>query len=85
MDFFVWQGKRRPHGEPCNDEQRGQAEKDAIYALLIQRDGLLNSHSFANCMRHARRAPMQARAEPVSTATSGSIIKASLVCGTCGE
>jgi hypothetical protein len=30
MDFFVWQGARRPHGEPCNDEQRGQAEKDAI-------------------------------------------------------
>jgi hypothetical protein len=32
MDFFVWQGVRRPHGEPCNDEQRRQAEKDAIYS-----------------------------------------------------
>lgn len=21
MDFFAWQGARRPHGEPCNDEQ----------------------------------------------------------------
>ncbi len=30
MDFFVWQGVRRPHGEPCNDEQRSQTEKDAI-------------------------------------------------------
>jgi len=32
MDFFVWQGARRPHSELCNDEQRCQAEKDAIYA-----------------------------------------------------
>jgi hypothetical protein len=32
MDFFDWQGARRPHGGPCNDEQRSQAEKDAIYS-----------------------------------------------------
>ena len=30
MEFFVWQGVRRPHGEPCNDEQHRQTEKDAI-------------------------------------------------------
>jgi hypothetical protein len=30
MNFFVWQGGRRPHGEPCNDEQRSQAEKGAM-------------------------------------------------------
>ena len=32
VDFFVWQGARRRHSELCNDEQRCQAEKDAIYA-----------------------------------------------------
>ncbi len=32
MDFFVWQGGRKPHSWLCNDEQRSQAEKDAIYA-----------------------------------------------------
>jgi hypothetical protein len=32
MDFFVWQGARRPHSELCNDEQRRQTEKDAIYS-----------------------------------------------------
>lgn len=31
MDFFVWQGARKPHSWLCNDEQRSQAEKDAIY------------------------------------------------------
>ncbi len=31
MDFFDWQGARRPHSELCNDEQRRQAEKGAIY------------------------------------------------------
>jgi hypothetical protein len=29
MDFFVWQGVRRRHGESCNDEQRSQAENKA--------------------------------------------------------
>jgi hypothetical protein len=32
MYFFAWQGGRRPHGEPCNDEQHRQAKKDAIYS-----------------------------------------------------
>jgi hypothetical protein len=32
MDFFVWQGARRLHGEPCNDEQHRQAKKDAMYS-----------------------------------------------------
>jgi hypothetical protein len=32
MDFFVWQGVRRRPSGLGNDEQRGQAEKDAIYA-----------------------------------------------------
>jgi hypothetical protein len=27
MEFFVWQGVRRPHGKPCNNEQRSQAKK----------------------------------------------------------
>jgi hypothetical protein len=30
MDFFGWQGVRRPPSELGNDEQRRQAEKDAI-------------------------------------------------------
>jgi trehalose-6-phosphate synthase len=32
MYFFAWQGGRRRHGEPCNDEQHRQAKKDAIYS-----------------------------------------------------
>ena len=38
MDFFVWQGERKPHSWLCNDEQHRQAEKDAIYTRLIQLD-----------------------------------------------
>lgn len=38
MDFFDWQDVRRPHGEPCNDEQRSQAEKDAIYSRRFSLD-----------------------------------------------
>ncbi len=30
MDFFDWHGVSTPHSELCNDEQRSQAEKDAI-------------------------------------------------------
>jgi hypothetical protein len=31
MDFFVWQGERKPLSELSNDEQRSHTEKDAIY------------------------------------------------------
>jgi len=31
MDFFVWQGVRRPLSWLSNDERRRQTEKDAIY------------------------------------------------------
>jgi hypothetical protein len=38
MDFFVWQGERKPHSWLCNDEQRRQTEKGAIYTRLILLD-----------------------------------------------
>lgn len=32
MGSFIWQGGRKPHGEPCDDEQRSQAKKGAMYS-----------------------------------------------------
>jgi len=48
MDFFDWQGVRRQHGKPCNDEQRRQAEKATVYSRrfsLTRPSRLLKSES----------------------------------------